>query len=313
MMPLQERRPKILLVDDSPTNLRLLGEILSSDYDILVAASGKIALEIVQNLELPDLILLDVKMPEMDGYTTCQLLKEGNNTRNIPIIFITAVEGSHAETKGFELGAVDYITKPYSTPVVLARVRTHVALKKHAELLENLAFLDGLTSIPNRRQFDQQLEKEWRRMMRQAGPLAVLLIDIDNFKKFNDQYGHGAGDECLRLVAHVISTVAKRPGDLTARYGGEEFAVILPDTDEIGALSVAGSICVAVDQLALPHAASPVTDHVTVSIGVTSAVPERQGNLQDLINSADQALYRAKTLGRNQVCSHLSSNGTDTR
>lgn len=301
MMQLQGYRAKILLVDDSPTNLRLLGEILSPDYDILVAASGKIALEIVQDVELPDLILLDVNMPEMDGYATCQLLKEGNNTRNIPIIFITAVEGSEAETKGFELGAVDYITKPYSTPVVLARVRTHLALKKHTELLENLAFLDGLTSIANRRQFDQQLEKEWRRMMRQAASLAVLLVDIDHFKKFNDQYGHGAGDECLRLVAQTIADVTKRPGDLTARYGGEEFAVILPDTDEAGALAVAKSMHLVVDKLMLPHAASPVADHVTVSIGVASDVPQRQGNLQDLINAADQALYRAKTMGRNQV------------
>jgi diguanylate cyclase (GGDEF)-like protein len=302
MMQPHRERAKILLVDDSPTNLQLLGGILSPHYDILVAASGKIALEIVRDLELPDLILLDVKMPDMDGYATCQILKENNATRNIPIIFVTAVEGSQAETKGFELGAVDYITKPYSAPVVLARVRTHIALKKHAELLENLAFLDGLTSIANRRQFDQQLEKEWRRMMRQGEHLALLMIDIDNFKRFNDHYGHGAGDECLRLVAYTITGIIKRPGDLAARYGGEEFAVILPDTDASGALSVAEIMRFAVDKLAHPHAASAVADHVTISIGIASQVPQRQGNLQDLINLADQALYRAKAMGRNQVC-----------
>jgi diguanylate cyclase (GGDEF)-like protein len=296
------QRAKILLVDDSPTNLQLLGGILSPDYDILVAASGKMALEIVRDLELPDLILLDVKMPEMDGYAMCQLLKESNTTRNIPIIFVTSVEGSRAETKGFELGAVDYITKPYSAPVVLARVKTHVALKKHAELLENLAFLDGLTGIANRRQFDQELEKEWRRMMRQGVHLGLLLIDIDNFKKYNDHYGHGAGDECLRLVATTITNIIKRPGDMATRYGGEEFAVILPETDSVGALSVAETMRHAVEGLAHPHAGSPVTGHVTISIGVASIVPQRQGNLKDLINSADQALYRAKTLGRNQVC-----------
>jgi diguanylate cyclase (GGDEF)-like protein len=295
------QRAKILLVDDSPTNLMLLGEILSADYDVLVANSGETALEIARNSEPPDLILLDVKMPRTDEYATCQLLKEDANTRDIPIIFVTAVEGSQAETRGFELGAVDYITKPYSTPVVLARVRTHMALKKHSELLESLAFIDGLTGIANRRQFDQQLEKEWSRMMRQNAPLSLLIIDIDHFKTFNDQYGHGAGDDCLRLVARTIAGIIKRPGDLAARYGGEEFVVILPGTDEIGAHSVAESMRSAVDKLAIPHAGSSVADHVTISIGGASHIPRRQGNFQDLINSADRALYRAKSAGRNQI------------
>jgi diguanylate cyclase (GGDEF)-like protein len=305
----QGQRAKILLVDDSPTNLMLLGEILSPDYDVLVATSGETAVGIARNSEPPDLILLDVKMPGMDGYATCQLLKEDANTRNIPIIFVTAVEGSQAETRGFELGAVDYITKPYSTPVVLARVRTHMALKKHSELLESLAFIDGLTGIANRRQFDQQLEKEWSRMMRQNAPLSLLIIDIDHFKTFNDQYGHGAGDDCLRLVARTIAGIIKRPGDLAARYGGEEFVVILPGTDEMGAHSVAESMRSAVDKLVIPHAGSPLTDHVTISIGAASHIPQRQGNYQDLINSADRALYRAKSAGRNQIFVEPSSNG----
>jgi diguanylate cyclase (GGDEF)-like protein len=297
----QQDRTKILLVDDSPTNLMILGGILSADYDILVATSGAAALEIAQSPEPPDLILLDVEMPVMDGYAICQILKENSTTSNIPIIFVTAVEGSQAETKGFELGAVDYITKPYSTPVVRARVKTHVQLKKQMSLLENMAFLDGLTGIANRRQFDQELEKEWRRMMRQNTPISLLLMDIDYFKKFNDHYGHAVGDDCLRHVAQTIAKVIKRPGDLVARYGGEEFAVILPNTNEPGAYAVAEAMRFAVDHLKLPHAASIGTDHVTISLGLTSEIPDRQGNLQDLVNRADEALYRAKSSGRNQV------------
>jgi diguanylate cyclase (GGDEF)-like protein len=297
----QNQRAKILLVDDSTTNLRILGAILSPDYDILVAISGGTALEIARDPEPPDLILLDVQMPEMDGYTVCQILKEDDLTRNIPVIFITAVDGSQAETKGFELGAVDYITKPYSPLVVRARVGTQVALKQRTDLLETMAFLDGLTGISNRRQFDRQLEKEWSLMMRRSAPLSLLLIDIDYFKRYNDHYGHGAGDDCLRLVARTIASVIKRPGDLAARYGGEEFAIILPDTDEKGARVVAEAARLAVESLKLPHASSPLTDHITISLGVTTDIPHRQGNLQDLVNAADHALYHAKSAGRNRI------------
>ena len=295
------QRARILLVDDSSANLRILGEILAAEYDILVATSGEAALEIAQDPEPPDLILLDVKMPGMDGYATCQILKESEQTRSIPVIFITAVEGSQAESKGFELGAVDYITKPYAAPVVRARVRTHMALMQYTRLLENLAFLDGLTGIANRRQFDLELEKEWRRMMRRNAPLSLLMIDIDHFKAFNDHYGHGAGDECLRLVARSIAGVIKRPGDLAARYGGEEFAVILPDTDERGAAVVAESMLRAINALQIAHETSPVAGQVTISLGAASYVPQRHETPQGLINAADRALYLAKTAGRNQI------------
>lgn len=297
----QNQRAKILLVDDSLTSLRILGAILSPDYDILIATSGETALKIARDPEPPDLILLDVQMPEMDGYTACQILKEDDLTRNIPIIFVTAMDGSQAETKGFELGAVDYITKPYSPPVIRARVGTQVALKQRTDLLETMAFLDGMTGIANRRQFDRQLEKEWQLMMRRSAPLSLLLIDIDHFKRYNDHYGHGAGDDCLRLVARTIASVPKRPGDLAARYGGEEFAIILPDTDEKGASTVAEAVRLAVESLKLPHVSSPLIDHITISLGVTTDIPRRQGNLQYLVNAADHALYHAKSAGRNRT------------
>ena len=310
----KHQRAKILLVDDSTTNLRIMGGILSSSYDILVATSSETALEIAQGSEPPDLILLDVKMPGMDGYAACRILKEADNTRDIPIIFITALEDPQSEMKGFELGAVDYITKPYSAQAIRARVKTHLALKQHADILEDQAFLDGLTGIANRRQFDQSLEKEWLRMMRRETPLSLLMIDIDHFKQFNDRYGHGIGDECLRLVAHTIASIIKRPGDLAVRYGGEEFAVILPDTDEKGARVVAEAMRLAVDTLKLPHAASLVADHITISLGVTSNIPRQHENAQDLVNAADRALYRAKSSGRNRIYveSPDSKNGTAT-
>jgi diguanylate cyclase (GGDEF)-like protein len=237
----------------------------------------------------------------MDGYAACQILKEADNTRDIPVIFITALEDPQSEMKGFELGAVDYITKPYSAQAIRARVKTHLALKQHADILEDQAFLDGLTGIANRRQFDQSLEKEWQRMMRRETPLSLLMIDIDHFKQFNDRYGHGVGDECLRLVACTIASIIKRPGDLAARYGGEEFVVILPETDEKGACTVAEVIRLAVESLKPPHVSSLAAAHVTISLGVACDIPRRHANMQDLVNAADRALYRAKSAGRNQV------------
>ena len=199
------------------------------------------------------------------------------------------------------MGAVDYITKPFSAPVVRARVRTHVSLKRRSDLLENLAFLDALTGIANRRQFDEQLDREWRRLARRGTPLSLLMIDIDHFKALNDHYGHGYGDDCLRRVAEAIDDVTGRSSDLAARYGGEEFAVILPETGLEGALAVAEKMRRAVDALKVSHATSPVADHITVSAGAAGSVPQHHGSPNELVAMADRALYRAKAAGRNCV------------
>jgi diguanylate cyclase (GGDEF)-like protein len=167
--------------------------------------------------------------------------------------------------------------------------------------LENLAFLDGLTGIANRRQFDEHLEREWRRLTRRSAPLSLLMIDIDHFKGLNDHYGHGYGDDCLRRVAGALADVARRSGDLPARYGGEEFAVVLPDTGTDGALTVAEKIRAAVEALRLPHVASRVAGHVTVSVGVAGGIPRHRGTPRELVNAADRALYRAKSSGRNRI------------
>lgn len=302
--PSNDRR-QILIVDDSATNLRMLAEILSPEYSILIATSGEEALSIAQGMDRPDLILLDVVMPEMDGYTVCRALKENDLTRSIPVIFVTALEGSENETKGFDLGAVDYITKPFSTPVVRARVRTHVTLKQQTDLLEHLAFIDGLTGIANRRHFDQQLAKEWARMLRENAPLSLLMIDVDHFKSFNDRYGHGAGDDCLRRIGRALADVPKRAGDLVARYGGDEFAVILPTTDANGALVMARAMDAAVTALKHGPVGSPAADQITLSLGAATGTPHAVGDIQAFIQAADLALYRAKTSGRNQICSEV--------
>ncbi|MBF0416804.1 MAG: GGDEF domain-containing protein, partial [Magnetococcales bacterium] len=190
---------------------------------------------------------------------------------------------------------------PYRPGIVLARVRNHIELKRRGDLLERLAILDGLTSIPNRRRFDQFLEYEWNRSQRHGHPFSLLLMDIDFFKMYNDFYGHAQGDVCLRKVADAIARSMPRSMDLAARYGGEEFASVLPETQEAGAHAVAQRILGAVRDLKIPHAHSKAAPFVTLSIGVASMLPSPEMLPLDLIVRADQALYKAKRAGRNQV------------
>jgi diguanylate cyclase (GGDEF)-like protein len=251
--------------------------------------------------ERPDLILLDVLMPGMDGYETCARLKADRLLRDIPVIFVTALDEVSEETRGLEVGAVDYLTKPISAPIVKARVRTHLELKRYQDVLRRLACLDGLTGIGNRRRFDELLEQEWRRAARTGQPLALILADVDDFKAYNDHYGHLAGDECLRLVASTLAAAIKRSMDLLARYGGEEFACLLPETDLTGAVVVARRLVTAVAELRIPHAYSGAAACVTISAGVASIIPSQDGSASALVQAADTCLYRAKKEGRNRV------------
>lgn len=293
----------VLIVDDAPANIKVLGEALKQDYRVRVATVGPKGLEIARSSSPPDLILLDIIMPDMDGYEVCRRLKASKHTRDIPVIFITGKSDEADETRGLTLGAVDYITKPFSLPIMKARVKTHMELKRHRDLLEDLSALDGLTGIPNRRRFDEFLTREWRRSVREPAMLSVVIIDIDFFKAFNDTYGHGAGDDCLKKVARTLSQNVKRPTDFVARYGGEEFVCLLPGTDLEGAHQVAENMRRAVEVLKIPHLQSSVADHVTVSLGVAVTIPARDGNPGALIEGADRSLYRAKGKGRNQVSS----------
>lgn len=298
-----KQRPMILIVDDVPINVQILAEVLSSVYQIKVASNGADALKIAQSQQ-PDLILLDVMMPEMDGFEVCRRLKADKSTHKIPVIFVTAKNAESDEELGLNLGAVDYITKPFVIPVAKARIRNHIRLKQQADLLESLSLIDALTDIPNRRRFDEALVSEWKRAIRDATPLSLLMIDIDHFKQYNDYYGHGAGDVCLQMVAAELAKGVVRPGDLVARYGGEEFVVILPETNRESALQIAERLRERIEKKALPHVYPSAESVVTISVGVSTQDNIPEYFLPNILNdAADNALYRAKESGRNRVCS----------
>ncbi len=291
----------ILIVDDTPANIQILAGALINKYHVQVATSGAVALEIVSQPKKPDLILLDIMMPQMDGYEVCKRLKSDPSTWEIPIIFVSAKDQVSDQQHGFDLGAVDYITKPFEIPLVLARINVHLRLKHKSDQLEQLALVDALTDIPNRRALDGCIQREIKRAARNESPLSILMLDIDHFKNYNDHYGHGVGDVCLRQVAKTMESTLQRPGDMVGRYGGEEFVVVLPNCDETCALSVAEKIRSNIALQKIPHTASPVADHVTVSVGVRSTVCQSENSCTDMLFDADKALYRAKKEGRNRV------------
>jgi len=309
-------KPSILVVDDTPDNIDVLKEALKKDYTVRPALDGATALKIASANPRPDLILLDIMMPGMDGYEVMRRLQADGNTREIPVIFVTAASGIESELKGFELGAVDYITKPFNPVVVRARVSTHLELhdarkklekqnqdlKTQTDLLEKIVHLDSLTNISNRRCFDKMLETEWSLALRNKAPLSVIVADIDYFKGYNDHYGHIEGDQCLCSVARCLSSLLQRPTDMVARYGGEEFVAILPATDIKGAALLAENWRAGVEKLRIPHASSSVADHVTLSVGYATLVPTRDLVPYYLVGVADEMMYRAKGSGRNLIC-----------
>lgn len=303
-MKIFNKKHLVLIVDDSPDNIRLLGEILGTEYQIIYATNGAEAVEstIAQR---PDLILLDIMMPDMDGFEVCIKLKEDSRTSEIPIIFVTALDTVQHETVGLELGGIDYITKPINPNLVRLRVRNHLELKALQDHYKSLSSLDGLTGIANRRRFDEFLDQEWRRALRSGSVISLILMDIDSFKPFNDHYGHIAGDDCLKLIATVISKSLERATDLFARYGGEEFVCVLPGTDSDGALTIAEKLRQKVLSLKIPHSHSTTgVEYVTLSLGVAAIIPDKKIALQHLIKLADENLYKAKMQGRNRtVCS----------
>lgn len=295
------RTPTLLLVDDEPTNVALLARIFDPDYEILAATSGTRALALAVE-QIPDLILLDVVLPDMDGYQVLKTLKQHPITSDIPVIFVTARNDHVDEAHGLELGAVDYVTKPISPLVVQMRVRNHLELKRARDLLARQAHFDTLTGLANRRHFDEKMETELRRSHRMREPLSLILIDVDHFKQFNDRYGHQAGDDCLREVAGAIAGSLNRPADLAARYGGEEFACVLPGSALDGAERVAEAVRLAILGLNIPHVGSPHLN-VTASLGVASCRPDPDTAARTLIQTADACLYKAKASGRNRYSS----------
>ena len=295
------KQQTILIVDDAKENISVLAELLRPDFKIRAATNGEKALEIAFSDNPPDLILLDVIMPGMDGYEVCRKLKEKTNTQNIPVIFVTGKTDEEDQVKGFNIGAVDYITKPFSAIIVKVRVGMHAELKRYRDYLENISYLDGLTGIFNRRKFDEYLESAWNLAVRISMPVSMILMDIDFFKQYNDLYGHQEGDHCLIQIAQALSKTIVRKTDFFARYGGEEFVCILPNTPIEDTFIIAEKLRESVRLLQIPHADSTVEKIVTISAGVASKFPTKNLSCSALIKAADEALYRAKETGRNKT------------
>ncbi|WP_197410849.1 diguanylate cyclase [Devosia epidermidihirudinis] len=294
------KRSVILIVDDEISNIEIMNATLEDTYEVCFAMSGEQAIDVARKV-LPDLILLDVMMPEMDGYEVCQTLKNDRMLADVPIIFTTGLNDQEAEARGLSLGAIDYITKPIQPISLRARVRNHIELKLLRDQLAELAVTDALTGLSNRRRLKQTLDIETARLARTGDWLSVIMLDIDFFKGFNDTYGHPAGDRCLVLIAAALKRAVNRASDLAARYGGEEFACVLPGADAETARKVAEDIQVQVQSLAIPHRGSTVSSYVTVSVGITTArcLPGLTADL--LMSHADRQLYLSKTGGRNRI------------
>ena len=291
----------LLIVDDDKHNRLLLTELFEGEYKIIQAKNGLQALERAR-AHAPDLILLDVLMPEMDGMAVIRALKRDDATRHIPVIFITALDSAADEELGLDLGAVDYIAKPFHPPIARVRVRNHLQIVHQRRLLEQIAALDGLTGIPNRRRFDEALAQEWSRCQRSGLPLSLIVADVDQFKQYNDTLGHAAGDRVLQDVAAALRQAARRPGDLAARYGGEEFVLLLPETDAPQAQQLADGLLQRMAARKLPHPAASAAPCVTLSLGGITTIPASNEVAPDFFERADAALYQAKAQGRNRWC-----------
>ncbi len=320
----QRYRISVFLVDDQPMIAEAVRRALASeDLDFHYCRDPTEAVRVATELA-PTVILQDLVMPEIDGLTMLKFYRASPSLAQVPIIVMSTKEEPEIKSQAFELGANDYLVKLPDKVELIARIRYHsqsyinmkerdeafkaLEKSKHElaranEILKKLSSLDGLTGIPNRRRFDEVLGQEWQRAVRHSTSISLVMLDIDFFKLFNDTYGHQGGDDCLKRVAELISGAAQRETDMIARYGGEEFAAILPETGTNGAYQVAEAMRLSVARAQIPHSSSKVADHVTVSVGVATWVPEQGSTPDRLVSAADKALYKAKAGGRNQVCS----------
>ncbi|MCL2194004.1 MAG: diguanylate cyclase [Treponema sp.] len=296
-------KPKnsILVVDDEVGNLQVLAHILGMEYTIYTAKNGANAIEKAKEY-MPDLILLDIIMPDMDGYQVLIELKSLETTKKIPVIFITGLSSIEDEAKGLSLNAADYISKPFSPTIVKLRVQNLIQIVNQLRTIERLSLVDQLTGIPNRRSFDERINAEWKRAIREGGPapISILVMDVDHFKTYNDTYGHQQGDLALQVVAGVFSRHLKRSVDFAARWGGEEFIGLLPGTSLDGALEIAEDIRKSVENMEIDHY-NGSSSKITVSIGVSTQKPTQSTWTDSFISMADRALYNAKAAGRNRV------------
>lgn len=297
-MPELIKQPTILIVDDMTTNILILSDLLKDEYEIKVAKNGEKAIEIVNSQNI-DLILLDVEMPNLNGYEVCKILKASDKTKNIPIIFITARSSETDEEKGLNLGAIDYVTKPFSKTIVKLRIRNQIKLKEKTDLLEQLSMYDSLTNIKNRRFFDEIFEKTYQETKRDKTNLALIMIDIDHFKSYNDNYGHGKGDRILQEIAQSISNTLNRPNDLVARYGGEEFVALIKDLSSEGLVTIANNILNSIRDLKIKHDYSDVSTYLTASMGIAHFDANNKVSKIKILMAADENLYKIKNSEKN--------------
>lgn len=303
---------KILVVEDSPTLRHATSTyIRNAGHEPVIAKCGEEALQVVDANPV-DLIIMDVEMPGLDGFETTRLIREWLGEHWVPIIFVTGHSDDDSLRIGIEAGGDDYLIKPVSSIILTAKIRAMerlVAMRNQLnvanEELLHLSQRDGLTNLYNRRTFDEKANEHWLMATRTQDPIALLLLDIDYFKLYNDEYGHQSGDECLRLVATALKRCLNRPGDIVARYGGEEFIALLANTPEKGALHVAEHVRSTIESLHIKHRASRHSDRITASIGLSCTNYTTGTNLENQIMLADKALYRSKRQGRN--CVTLSS------
>lgn len=296
-----ERPKRILVIEDSELDRlwlrhRLRGETLQ----VLEAPDGLAGLEICRT-DPPDLVLLDLGLPFCDGFEVLKRLKDDRRTMAVPVIVVSATSDTADKARGLDLGAVDFVTKPYDLIELQARIRVAFRTKRIQDLLEKRAHIDGLSGLANRRALEERMQSEWAFHQRHGGPLAVLIADLDHFKQVNDRYGHAAGDEVLRRVAEALSDTV-RNSDMAARYGGEEFVAVAARCDTAGILKTAERFR---HRLAMPPAGHPGHEfiRVTVSIGVAAVPDQAAGSAAELLARADEALYAAKALGRDRVVS----------
>lgn len=297
-------RRHLLVVDSLPTSVQVLYQIFNDDYDITLATSGKQALEHCLATP-PDLVLLSNMMPDMSGQEICHRLKSNNVTADIPIIFLTPQSNPTDETLALEAGGGDFISEPVNPPVVRARVKTHLTLKSQSDLFVRLALVDEVTGVANRRYFEQALQTEWRHCRRKNSPLALMMIDVDYFSRFNEIYGVEQGDACLQNIGAKLKRDLRRPHDLIARYTSASFACLLPETDLAGAKVKAESFRTLVEKMNISHESSGASSIITLSIGIAARIPEDAITADDLMSEANLALYDAKANGRNCVCTSV--------
>lgn len=320
------RHAVVLLVDDQAIVAEAIRRMLADDGDIEFhyCKDPTRAVETAKEVK-PTIILQDIVMPEVDGYTLLRRYRADPSTASTPVIVLSTKEDPRDKSMAFEKGASDYLVKLPDKIELVARIRAHsgsyllqmqrdeayrelkklqVQLEERNAILQRLSVIDGLTGIANRRHFDEILRQEWKRGHREAWNLAVIMLDIDFFKKYNDNYGHQGGDDCLKKVASTLSNTLHRPGDFIARYGGEEFVVLLPNTDADGAAIIAEHMRSNIEAQDISHALSSAAKHVTISLGVASVVPDDGSAPESLIARADSALYKAKAAGRNRYAVH---------